>query len=207
MTRHKDAWSNTPKISVIRRCGRRIRSCPATSSIHETVSRTVWKRLMAGETAQLRALAALPEDLGLTPSTHPVVYNSSPRGFAAFFQQRQAMPTCDPWTYKQMPIHVKYYSKKCKNLSIGNKIAQTRKDSSVGELPGLTKMMFVFYFQNLEFFPYALPYAWVTSSMVSCLVQLSSRWEINSRHCCCLWAKTDICDYVTQHKILQEIKF
>lgn len=51
----------------------------------------------AGETAPpLSALAALPEDLGLTPSTQPVAHNSSPRGSAAFFQQRQAMPTCDP---------------------------------------------------------------------------------------------------------------
>lgn len=94
---------------------------------------------------KLRTLAALPED----PSTHPVVHNSSPRGFAAFFRQRQAMPTRNPWTYKQMPIHVKYYSKKCKNLSIGNKVAQARKDSSVGKLPGLANMMFVFYSQNL----------------------------------------------------------
>lgn len=51
----------------------------------------------AGEMAPLlSALAALPEDLGLTPSTQLVAHNSSPRGSAAFFRQWQAMPTRDP---------------------------------------------------------------------------------------------------------------
>lgn len=51
----------------------------------------------AGEMAPLlSALAALPEDLGLTPSAQPVAHNSSRRGSAAFFRQRQAMPTHDP---------------------------------------------------------------------------------------------------------------
>ena len=58
--------------------------------------------------AQLRALAALPEDLGLIPNTHMAAhnyYNSSFRGCAAFFwPPLEPAYTCE-YTYSDMNTH------------------------------------------------------------------------------------------------------